>query len=154
MDWVSYQRRCTKFQCQTKLKKNNTGTTNTARLFVLHDIVLLSSSMKSYYIEACNINLQLDIGTISKLASGNVLKCYVSCESKLKNQNLKKKSKIIKNVQKKRNVQCIVLNSCNPLYNQLSTNKNLLYLAIHSFKTLQFGFIIFTRLENLLMSSL
>merc|ERR1712088_263876 len=129
------------------LKKNNTGTTNTARLFVLHDIVLLSSSMKSYYIEACNINLQLDIGTISKLAPGSVLKCYVSCESKLKNQNLKKCTK-------KRNVQCIVLNSCNPLYNQLSTNKNLLYLAIHSFKTLQFGFIIFTRLENLLMSSL
>merc|ERR1712048_1193188 len=122
----------------------NTGTTNTARLLVLHDIVLLSSSMKSYYIEACNINLQLDIGTISKLASGNVLKGYVSCESKLKNQNVKKKG----------NVQCIVLNSCNPLYNQLSTNKNLLYLAIHSFKTLQFGFIIFTRLENLLMSSL
>merc|ERR1712020_91978 len=85
----------------TKLKKNNTGTTTTARLLVLHDIVLLSSSMKSYYIEACNINLQLDICTISKLASGNVLKCYVSCESKLKNQNPKKKSKIIKNVQKK-----------------------------------------------------
>jgi len=72
----------------------------------------------------------------------------------VKKSKSKKKSKIIKNVQKKRNVQCIVLNSCNPLYNQLSTNKNLLYLAIHSFKTLQFGFIIFTRLENLLMSSL
>lgn len=54
----------------------------------------------------------------------------------VKKSKSKKKSKIIKNVQKKRNVQCIVLNSCNPLYNQLSTNKNLLYLAIHSFKKL------------------
>merc|ERR1711997_583970 len=116
-------------------KKNNTGTTTTARLLVLHDIVLLSSSMKSYYIEACNINLQLDIGTISKLASGNVLKCYVFCEKQVKkNQNLKKEQNY-KKCTKKRNVQCIVLNSCNPLYNQLSTNKNLLYLAIHSFKT-------------------
>ena len=122
MDWVSYQRRCTKFQCQTKLKKNNTGTTNTARLLGLHDIVLLSSSMKSYYIKACNINLQLDIGTISKLAPGNVLKCYVSCKRKLKSQNLKKEQNY-KKCTKKRNVQCIVLNSCNPLYNQLSTNK-------------------------------
>merc|ERR1712183_428427 len=93
----------------TKLKKNNTGTTNTARLFVLHDIVLLSSSMKSYYIEACNINLQLDIGTISKLASGNVLKCYVFCESKLKNQNLKKRAKLKKMYKKKRKrtVYCV-----------------------------------------------